>query len=95
MRRLALFAILFLQGCVVTPQPTFKNVIQSRVLVTIEQTNKFKTTPKAGEVIFAESDIDDGTCHIRLAKYPKCLLHEIRHCFEGDYHPNEASDDDC
>ena len=36
-----------------------------------------------------------NTCIITLRKYPACLLHEIRHCFEGQWHPGRDSDEDC
>ena len=29
-------------------------------------------------------------CKIRLAKYPNFLGHEVRHCFEGYWHPNDV-----
>ena len=35
------------------------------------------------------------TCIIALRRYPECLLHEIRHCIEGDWHPRRNSDEDC
>lgn len=95
MRFMCLMILFSVSGCVLTPQPTFKNVKQTEVKLTIVETDKFKTIPVPGEVIHAESDIGDGFCHIRLKKYPKCLLHEIRHCFEGDYHKGESSDEDC
>ena len=35
-------------------------------------------------------------CHIVLRKYPVCLLHELRHCLEGDWHPRDAPNtEDC
>jgi len=35
-------------------------------------------------------------CVINLRKYPRCLLHEVRHCIEGDWHdPDVPNDEDC
>lgn len=35
-------------------------------------------------------------CEIILKRYPVCLLHEIRHCIEGDWHPrDEPNTEDC
>jgi hypothetical protein len=36
-----------------------------------------------------------NTCIITLREYPVCLLHEIRHCFEGQWHPGRDTDEDC
>lgn len=36
------------------------------------------------------------SCHIVLKHYPTCLLHELRHCIEGDWHPrDEPNTEDC
>ena len=34
-------------------------------------------------------------CTITLREYPVCLQHEVRHCLEGDWHGNRASNRDC
>jgi len=35
-------------------------------------------------------------CIVNLREYPRCLLHEIRHCIEGDWHdPDVPNDEDC
>ena len=34
-------------------------------------------------------------CVIILRQYPICLLHEIRHCLEGNWHEGRTSDEDC
>jgi hypothetical protein len=36
-----------------------------------------------------------NTCIIILKSYPTCLLHEIRHCFEGQWHPGRDTVEDC
>jgi hypothetical protein len=36
-----------------------------------------------------------NTCVVTLREYPQCLLHELRHCFEGQWHPGRTSDEDC
>lgn len=35
------------------------------------------------------------TCHVILLQYPTCLLHEIRHCIEGNWHPGDETTEDC
>ena len=35
-------------------------------------------------------------CVVNLRKYPRCLLHEIRHCIEGHWHdPDVPNSEDC
>lgn len=41
------------------------------------------------------AEMRPGSCIITLRKYPICLLHEIRHCTEGDWHAGRNSDEDC
>jgi len=36
-----------------------------------------------------------GFCKIYLMEYPACLLHEVRHCIEGDWHKGRETDWDC
>jgi hypothetical protein len=36
-----------------------------------------------------------NACIITLRKYPQCLLHEIRHCIEGDWHGDLPNTEDC
>lgn len=50
------------------------------------------TYPQLGRASFY-TEMD--TCIIALRRYPECLLHEIRHCIEGDWHPGRNSDEDC
>lgn len=32
---------------------------------------------------------------LRRDTYPRCLQHEVRHCFEGAFHGDAPSSDDC
>lgn len=41
------------------------------------------------------AEMRPGSCIITLRTYPICLLHEIRHCTEGDWHAGRNSDEDC
>lgn len=89
--------LVLLASCAIAPEQRNYQVLQTRVELTIQPNfkGKFKTEETNGRKIHAEADIGDGFCHIRLRKYPHCLLHEIRHCFEGDFHKGEDSDEDC
>ena len=35
------------------------------------------------------------TIHIKSRQYPYCMTHELRHCFEHDWHKDRASTEDC
>ena len=43
--------------------------------------------------------VNGSTCKVVLNEYPKCLAHEVRHCYEGAWHPTSSSfppnSDDC
>jgi hypothetical protein len=36
-----------------------------------------------------------NVCRITLRRYPECLAHEVRHCFEHDWHPGRRTGEDC
>lgn len=37
----------------------------------------------------------DNICIIYLRKYPQCLAHEVRHCYEGNWHEGRHTDEGC
>lgn len=37
----------------------------------------------------------NNSCIIYLRNYPQCLSHEVRHCYEGDWHKGRKTDEDC
>lgn len=47
--------------------------------------------------LYGLSSCREGDCEvwIRRSVYPKCLVHELRHAFEGDFHPMGPSTEDC
>lgn len=45
--------------------------------------------------IIGTADITGNVCTIHLRKYPQCLAHEVRHCYEGNWHEGEDNDDWC
>ncbi|MES2917031.1 MAG: hypothetical protein V4729_00275 [Pseudomonadota bacterium] len=46
---------------------------------------------------FGLASCHEGVCSIRLRRetYPYCLLHELRHPFEGNFHEGRHSTEDC
>ena len=94
---LSILMVVITASCTLSPARTEYAVLQTKVNLTIDPyfKGKFKTEEQLGRKIHAETDIGDGFCHIRLREYPKCLLREVRHCFEGDFHKGYDSDTDC
>ena len=46
----------------------------------------------------AEWNVEQTECTVTLIKdeYPRCLQHEVRHCIEGHWHPEEQDNsEDC
>ena len=43
----------------------------------------------------AYAEIQGDKCTIYLRKYPECLAHEVRHCYEGNWHEGRKSTEYC
>lgn len=82
---------LALVGCS-APGPVY-DLKQTTFTVTIIETDDFIT--KNDQFIQGEAHVKPGECVIRLRKYPRCLLHEIRHCVEGNWHEGRITTEDC
>ena len=82
-------AIMF-SGCSVTSKHT---IVQSKVAVEIKQV---KSLPSInGKPQLARTTVGNGFCVIELTDYPKCLQHEMRHCFEFNWHEGRETTADC
>jgi hypothetical protein len=79
----ALLACVLLAGCA-EPPPTLK---YPGFILTIH------IDPNLSTLGLSERGL--GVCKITLREYPVCLLHEVRHCAEGDWHVERESDTDC
>jgi len=91
MRLTVVFIALALIGCSSTPEPTvIDKEFNFRLLLVEQPTNK-------GKQVAAWSVWDAVTCIVILKKseYPRCLLHEIRHCIEHQWHKNKTTTEDC
>lgn len=81
-------------GCAQTrTQPKFA-IMQHTVQLRIIE-NKNLPDLANGLPQHARATVGDGFCIIELRKYPKCLAHEVRHCFEGDWHKGRQTTQDC
>lgn len=43
----------------------------------------------------AYAEISGTRCKIFLRKYPRCLQHEVRHCYEGNWHAGRKTAAEC
>lgn len=82
--------LILLSGCTTaTPYQVIQTNLELKLSVV-------KSLPAVkGKPQLARTTVGNGFCFIELTKYPKCLLHEIRHCFEGDWHKGKETTQDC
>lgn len=86
----ALVLSTLLVGCASAPTYTIQ---QTQFKLTVIETSDFLSGNNPA--IKGEAEIRPGECVIRLRKYPQCLLHEIRHCVEGNWHEGRNTTEDC
>lgn len=84
---ISLLAGLLIAGCAT---PTY-DIKQDRVIAVIDLVDDL---PKS---TYGYYTMHDGVCHVRIKKatYPACITHEVRHCFEGDWHKHLSSTQNC
>lgn len=84
-------SLVFLTSCsTIFDNPPPVEFIKTPIVITV------KENPYLPENVVGRSTIKDNIiCDIELQRYPYCLLHEIRHCLEGDWHGNLPNADDC
>jgi len=85
--------VLLLPGCashLAPPEPT-----RDDVLIHVHLVDHIDYQP--GAEAFGLSRCANGVCvlHVLRERYPFCLLHALRHAFEGDWHPGRETLDDC
>ncbi len=91
-----LYVFFVVMSTVVGCSSTKPVLIRNSSTLTIIETDQFITSQSSREgEILGEAVIKGSTCVIRLKQYPQCLLHEVRHCFEGNWHKHKESDKDC
>ena len=89
--RILLIVLLFvgLYGCSTFngPQPKF---IRTQANVTVIDNVDFKDRDVLGMTICINNN-----CTVMLRQYPECLSHEMRHVFEGQWHPDRNLTEYC
>jgi len=65
--------------------PSIDDVKHASTRIHVSQDSSIKTAGIAY--------ITDTECAIVLKQYPVCLLHEVRHCLEGQWHGGNSSED--
>lgn len=90
MRSLVLLAAL-LAGCTAPPKQYDMQHTEATVHIKVVERIPGRSN------LYGLSSCRDGECElwIRRSVYPKCLAHEIRHAFEGNFHPAGPSTEDC
>jgi len=90
MKALILIALITLQGCSVfepiRSQPLYSEVT-ARVILTDDMPNNVHGVATWSNNIC--------TIHLRRSKYPYCMAHELRHCFEHNWHDDRPNNEDC
>lgn len=78
-------------SCAAVPTPA--TVKQRDIKVTLVYPAKLPD--KNGLPQLARTTVGNGFCVIELARYPQCLAHEIRHCFEFNWHEGRETTAHC
>jgi hypothetical protein len=87
-----LLVILLLTGCSTKPIP---ELIHPTFMVHIHESPELLESNVNGTAKWLYIG-DVRYCIINLRQYPRCLLHEIRHCSEGHWHnPMIPNSQDC
>lgn len=77
----AIFSFMLIYaGC---SMPVPKPMVERQIIV-MDLVDK----PKVEGAYGTAQKITDTLCHIEIVKsaYPKCITHEVMHCFSGDWH---------
>lgn len=66
------------------------------VKISVREGLMLNSSQMAYSRLLIDADGKIAQCDVVLRKYPVCLLHELRHCIEGDWHPrDEPNTEDC
>ena len=84
-------ALLMLAGCDQTPVA----IERTEALVHIKLVDHIDYKP--GYEALGLSRCTNGVCVVEIRRdlYPQCLLHEMRHVIEGDWHAGRETTEDC
>jgi len=90
MKALIFAVIIALPGCAAfdtTRTPPLYSEVSARVILTDDM--------PANKNGYADWNGSVCTIHLKRSQYPYCMTHELRHCFEHDWHGNTANQTDC
>jgi hypothetical protein len=90
---LVLAAAMVLPGCASESAPPA--IIRDDVLIHVRLVDQIEYKPGTEAFGLARCANDVCVLEILRDRYPFCLQHEIRHAFEGDWHPDRETLDDC
>lgn len=79
---------LLLTGCAYTPPEP----VRRDVRIVVKSPFPFDNPRQYGEASYFPAH---NLCVIHLREYPTCLAHEVRHCYEDNWHAGRDTDEDC
>lgn len=86
-----ILAALLMAGCDQTPSQIERTdaIVHIRLVDSIDY--------KQGYDAMGLTRCANGVCVVEIRRdlYPACVTHEIRHVFEGDWHPGRETTEDC
>ena len=94
MRIMIVLVGLLLVGCADAPAPV---PLRDLAVVTVRLVDQMPSECGNPEPFGCWIERLPGVSEIYILKayYPECLKHELRHAFEGDWHPGRRSVEDC
>jgi hypothetical protein len=92
--KLALLSLL-LAGCASFDAPVPKEIVHSQFHFTIYERPELLPAPNVHGTATLLDFGGQRVCVVNLRQYPVCLLHEIRHCIEGNWHDEKPNSEDC
>ena len=91
MKYLLILSALLFSACTSIQQNKPKIPFPSQTISTIEIRKL-----RGGDFSYkAYAEIQGDKCTIYLRNYPECLAHEVRHCYEGNWHKGRKSTEYC
>lgn len=92
MKLLSVALALLVIACTPLPKQEMK---YSNVPITIQENPSLLKPGERGQARLKYDGDKLVSCTVILRKYPECLLHEVRHCTEGNWHEGRESTQDC
>lgn len=87
-----LLLALAVSGC--ASQPNNLGIVHPSFMLHIRQAPEQLEPNQNGTATLMQLN-GQRVCVVNLREYPRCLLHEVRHCIEGAWHDERPNSEDC